>query len=240
MQEYEFFENYVKNFDMSIEWIKYKYEHTMRVVNYALEISDSINLSKEERKEIEVCALFHDIARFPQYQEFKTFNDAKTFDHGDKGAEILEENGYHDEVLLNVVRCHNKFAIPEEYDEKTKLYSRIIRDADKIDILDQVYNECTTSNYILPKEIIDVFKRNETLKKAVKLDCDGNLEFMLKHLAFIFDLNYKYSFKFIRDKNIINRKLDSIYKNNKYDWVEEIRNICNEFIERRLNDEGIR
>ena len=240
MKEYEFFENYVKDYDMNEYWIKYKYDHTYRVIDFSKEIANSLSLSKKDKKEVEICALFHDIARFSQYQEFKSFKDIDTFDHGDRGVEILKENGYTDELLLKAVKYHNKYEIPAIFDERTKLICKVLRDADKLDILNEVYKECTTKNYILPDEILAIFKKHKTLDRKVKLNVDGNIEYMLKHLAFIFDLNFKYSFKFIKDNDIINERCNSIYKNNKYEWVEELRNICNEFIESRLNDERIR
>ena len=47
-KELEFFENYVREFDMSNEKIEHKYGHTHRVVAYMKEIAGSLNLSEKE------------------------------------------------------------------------------------------------------------------------------------------------------------------------------------------------
>ena len=132
--EIRIFENYVKDFDKSIPEVEYKYNHTYRVVSYAKQIADSLNLSKEEYNRASICALFHDIGRFPQIRDYDTYSDLISIDHGDKGYEILNELGYDDEIVKTAVKYHNKKEIPK-FDELTDLHCKLVRDADKIDIM---------------------------------------------------------------------------------------------------------
>jgi putative nucleotidyltransferase with HDIG domain len=125
--------------------IEYKYNHSYRVVHQAEEICRSINLDTVERDLASNIALLHDIARFRQWTEYKTFSDKDSFDHGDEGCKILFDEGeIHNynidkddyEIVKTAIYNHNKYQI--NFDELTvreTLHTKIIRDADKIDIL---------------------------------------------------------------------------------------------------------
>ena len=233
MKEEKFFESYTSKYDKTIPMISLKYNHSFRVVKKAELIGKSLNLNKEDMELVRVCALLHDISRFEQYTIYNHFNDAKSFDHGDKGAEILKENGITNEIILNTVKYHNKYAIPEELDNKTKLCLRIVRDADKVDIMEHQELEVTTKNYTIPQEIKNCFIEHKSINNIIKCNAEGNIYSVLRMLAFIFDLNYKDSFRTIKEKDIINKKCNLIKEQGNI-GIEEIRKICNEYIESRL------
>ncbi len=229
----EFFEEYTNKYDKTLSGISLKYNHSFRVVKKAEQIAKSIKLKKEDMELVRVCALLHDIARFEQYTKYQTFVDAKTFDHGDKGAEILIENGITDDIILDAVKYHNKYEIPEYLDNRNKLFLKIVRDADKVDILEHQGMVIKTKNYTIPKEIKNYFIEHKSIGHDVKTHPEGNIINILRMLAFIFDLNYKESFKMVKEKNIIDIKCDLI-KEQGIKGIEEIRKICNEYVESRL------
>ena len=78
-KEIIFFENFVNQFDKNNKKIKHKYDHTYRVVEYAKKIAKSINLNEKEYNRAIICALFHDLGRFPQIKEYNTFTDLLSF-----------------------------------------------------------------------------------------------------------------------------------------------------------------
>lgn len=233
MKEEEFFEEYTSQYDKTLPGIALKYNHSFRVVEKALIIAEDLNLTLEDMELVRVCALLHDIARFEQYKEFNSFDDKKTFDHGDKEVEILKENGYNNEIVLNSVKYHNKLEIPNNLDSRNKLFLKIVRDADKVDILQYQGYNCETNDYTISKELIDFFKKHKSIGQDIKEKPQGNIVGLLRMLAFIFDLNYKSSFKMVKDLDLINRKCD-IIRDHKIDGIEEIRKICNEYIESRI------
>ena len=70
-----------------------KLVHTREVRNAAARIAKSpqgAKLSGSLALLAECGGLLHDVARFEQYKQFKTFQDAKSFDHGDAGARIIK------------------------------------------------------------------------------------------------------------------------------------------------------
>ena len=89
-----FFDNFIKNYDKNDKEIAYKIRHTYKVTNFSQNIAMFLNLDKEQIKMAYLCALFHDLGRFPQWKKYHTFKDEHSFDHGDKSYEILKKNGY--------------------------------------------------------------------------------------------------------------------------------------------------
>ena len=143
-ENFDAFDKYVMNYDLSIQMIEYKYNHSYRVVHQAEEICRSLDLDNVERDLASLIALLHDIARFRQWTDYKTFDDLKSFDHGDEGAKILFEEGEIEnyecdkadyELIKKAVKNHNKYTIEDGVNDRERLHCEIIRDADKIDIL---------------------------------------------------------------------------------------------------------
>lgn len=86
-------------------------------------------------------ALYHDIGRFPQYRRWRTFSDARSANHGLLGGRVLnEERPLADEspAVRRLAACavvlHNRFAIPAGVSPRVRQVTRVVRDADKLDI----------------------------------------------------------------------------------------------------------
>ena len=137
------FDKYVSTYDMNDPDINYKYYHSYRVMNNMELIATKLNLSKEDIHLAKVIGLLHDIGRFEQDKLYDSFKD-HSFDHGDYGVKVLKENKFLDnfnitkedyEVVYKAIKNHNKFAIEENLNERELIFTKMIRDADKIDIL---------------------------------------------------------------------------------------------------------
>lgn len=230
-KEVELFENYTHSFDFNIKQIEEKYKHTYRVMNYSEEIAKSLDLNEKEITRAKVCGLFHDLGRFPQFSEYKTFIDSKSIDHGDKSEEILKEKNYKDEIVLKAVKYHNKKEVPV-FDDLTNMHCKIVRDADKLDIMDSQINELDRFDYEYPDGVIDSFK-NHTLLDNVY--ADSSFINLLRMLAFIFDINYKKTIEIIIKKDIINRKISLLRKNINNKEVDLIEKELKEYIKERFD-----
>lgn len=229
----EIFDKYYSQFDNSEYWIKYKYDHTMRVVEYAKQIAISLNLSDEDVELAKLCGLFHDVSRFNQWAKYKTYVDLNSFDHGDMGYEILKELGIDNEIILISTKVHNKYEVPEELDDRTKLFCNITRDADKIDILIDLDNEADDDSVDISEEVIESFRNHKMLQNRVANSKNKTVK-MLRCLAFIFNVKYEKTFEIIKEHNVVNKKCDNILSKHDDDRIKEIKNILNEFIEERV------
>lgn len=122
--------------------IDLKKDHSLRVLDNAREIIASLGLPREQSRQVELAALFHDIGRFPQFAVYKTFQDQQSVNHGLLGYRELKDkellNGLPWKVKKRILQCvlmHNRASVvnglPRELDDML----RIVRDADKLDVV---------------------------------------------------------------------------------------------------------
>lgn len=237
----EEFDNYVKDYDMTNWMIDLKYYHTYRVVEYCTKIARSLNLDEHDTFLAETIGLLHDIARFKQAKEFNTFKDNISFDHGDMGCEILLKDNFINkfvekeedkDLVLKAIRLHNKKYIEEDLTDLERIFCNIIRDADKLDIMDKQGIEIKDDSTSFNEEALEEV-RNKKLVTYQFVDNDATN--ILKTLAYIFDLNYKESFKELKELGILERKFSCLKEHLDKEKVEEVENIINTFIEKRMN-----
>jgi len=120
-----------------------KFNHTGEVCEITEKIvAGEARFSPRDTLIFRLCALFHDISRFEQYDKFKTFLDRHSFDHGDRSAALIDELGLVPELpaedracVIDAVRVHNKFAIPADFPPAHLAAAKMVRDADKLAIL---------------------------------------------------------------------------------------------------------
>lgn len=230
----EEFNKYTKNFDLNIPKLKMKYDHTFRVIAYAEDIAKSENLNEQDSYLAFVCALLHDIARFNQYTEYGTYSDALSFDHGDRGYEILlkdnyiskfVDSDYEKQIVLKAVKNHNKYNIEDGLTERELYFAKLVRDADKIDIMDMQINEINDGNFEVPEEAINAMKEKRCMVRVKKKTSE--LTHLLGYICFIYDINYKRSLEIITEKKIIEKKLGVIKKYIKSEDYKVIEKLIN-------------
>lgn len=233
------FDKYANNFDMNNDMINRKYYHTYRVVEYSEQISKAENLNENDIKLAKVCALLHDIARFPQAMEYGTFNDYKSFDHGDKGYEILLENNYilnylenkeEQKICLKAIKNHNKVVVEDDLTERELYFTKLVRDSDKIDIINIQQNIVNDGKKEIFAPILEAVRNRHLYKIQPKNPIPNIVSRILMQICFIFDLNFKKSFEIIKDKKIIERKIKILRENCDKNIVDEIEEIVNSYI----------
>ena len=214
-------------------------------------IAFELNLNNNEILLAELIGLLHDIGRFEQVRIYNTFIDKNSINHGEYGVKILFDDGLirkfvqedtYDEIIKSAILNHNKSNIPQGLDEKEELYSKIIRDADKIDIFyegaeDFFWNtleERTEVENSLISE--DYFKEFTSRNTICRKPSQTKLDSIIAMIAFIFDLNFNYSKKVIYENNYINRILDKFdYKDeNTKRQIELIRKIASDYLKESL------
>jgi hypothetical protein len=161
------------------------------------------------------------VGRFPQYQQYKTFDDSNSVNHAALSARVLLEHQVlgrlHQrdrDIIIRAVTLHNVFSLPHGLDEESLLFTRLIRDADKLDIL---------------RVVIEYFKQEPgTRAEAVALglpDAPGysdevlsclhgermaqksmlttQNDFKLLQLTWLYDINFTGSLRMVVTRNYI-------------------------------------
>ena len=249
----KWFSDYCKSFYSSdIEDqknIHLKEQHTSDVCENIIRIADGLSLSNSMRILAEAIALFHDIGRFPQYAKYKTFRDSISVNHGLLGARILLEEKIlqnlaesEQELIIQAVRLHNAFAVPKLEKKDIVFFIKLVRDADKLDIW-RIFIEYyegprqDTASAIglglpdIPEysgDILSCLYRKEvaSLSKIKTFN-----DFKLLQLSWIYDLNFKPSFRLLSERDYIDRTVSNLPQ------TEDILNASlslKEFVRRRI------
>jgi hypothetical protein len=139
------FEDYSSRFLGDDEYvnihIRLKQEHTKRTCEEILFLAEQIALDENQKYLAEVIALFHDVGRFPQFAQYRTYKDALSVDHCRLGVEVLTHEGILDSLrreekqwVQQAVECHGRKSLPSDLRGQALLFAKLIRDADKLDI----------------------------------------------------------------------------------------------------------
>lgn len=201
--------------------ITVKQVHTREVCLNAARIAEDLGLGREEAMLAEAIALFHDIGRFPQYQQYKTFDDSISINHAALGAKVLRKNKVlrnlpkrDQDIIIRSVTLHNVFSLPAGLDDETLLFAKLVRDADKLDIL-RVFIEYFEQDkggraeavaLGLPdapgysQEVLSCVNRGEMARKSL---LKTQNDFKLLQLTWLYDLNFRSSFQMIVDRDYI-------------------------------------
>lgn len=242
------FLKYTEKYNLSNEKLKRKQLHSLRVMKKSRIIAQSLKLSEEEIQIATLIGLLHDIGRFEQYTKYNTFSDHNSIDHAELGIRILQENNYiknyiEDENWINIIliaiKNHNKYKIEKGLNKKKELFCKIVRDADKADIMYEGANvfwnteseKSDLENAKVKQEEIDAIKKH-TLMDRRKMKRESELDGMLIMLCFIFDINYPKTFEIIDKENIIQSIFSRFnFKNEETkEKMEEIKRELNKYI----------
>ena len=242
------FLKYTEKYDLNNDNLKRKQLHSLRVMQKSRIIAKSLKLSEEEIQIATLIGLLHDIGRFEQYTKYNTFSDHNSIDHANLGVDILQENYYiknyiEDENWINIIliaiKNHNKYKIEKGINKKKELFCKIIRDADKADIMYEGANifwnkeseKINLENAKIRQEEIEAVKKH-TLIDRRKIDKESELDGMLIMLCFIFDINYPATFEIIDKDEVV----ETIFKRFNFkdeetkEKMKEIRKDLKEYI----------
>lgn len=230
-----------------IKGIEMKLEHSLRVMEISKKIAEGLELQEEQIEIATLIGLLHDIGKINQYENYKSNGYFKKFEHGDYGAYILDsdirkyiETDKYDNIIKKSVKNHSKFQIEEGLTEEEILFSKIIRDADKIDI----FYECICifwngiedriENETIPDNVLDQFRKHVVIKR--RDDSYQEIESIIRILSFIFDINFKTSFEILKKEDYINKIINRFNFNdeNTQEKMEEIKKIANKYIEEKV------
>ena len=186
-----------------------KKEHSLSVQGECRQLAEFEKFSPRMAALIEISGLFHDIGRFEQIRDFNTFVDCKSVDHGDLGCEVLIKTNMlaalpekDQNIVIASTKNHNKRTLAKGFDEETLLVLKAVRDADKLDILRILLNEYAKSE--LDETVVLHLEESEDISPKVMAHLERGenpdiadfrtlTDFKLAQLAWIYDLNYKYS-----------------------------------------------
>lgn len=241
--------NHVNKLQINNPRVEMKIKHIMRVAENCKKLAIDLKLTEEEIQLAELIGLLHDIGRFEQYRIFDKHTIGK-FDHGEAGVEVLKKDNYirkyieeniYDDIIYTAVYEHNKYELPKNLSKETELFCKIIKDADKIDI---IYEAIVV--YWQEPEKIKKIETGKLSKKMLENFYDHKLadnrnsvsetDQILRFASFVFDINFSYSFKVLKKNDNISKMIDRFHYQVPEAKTEmmKVKEMANEWIEEKL------
>jgi len=231
------------------ENISIKADHCKKVSQEAVGIAKSLDLNDEEILLAETIGLFHDVGRFRQYVKYQTFKDSDSQNHAELALDVLTENELlsdlnkeEKEIVQKSIISHSRAEIIQDENEQVILYSKLIRDADKLDIwrlITEYYmvreqRENITLELGLPdndaisNDVLDaILNKRVVLKESMKTLND----FKLMQIGWLFDLNFDYSIRRLYDKKYLNKIFDNLPDN---EHVRKIKQVVEAYFKKNI------
>jgi hypothetical protein len=227
-----------------------KEEHTCRVCAAIERITTALGLAKNDCRIATVTALFHDLGRFPQYQQYRTFRDLDSANHAKLSLwELNRHRVLHcldfseRQIISSAIYFHNRLRIPENLNQNTTLHCKLIRDADKVDIL-RVMIEHFQTEESLRNPVVTLGLGTEALVRdeVYRLLFDkGTMsytklktinELKVLQMSWIFDINFRPTLEILKERNDIGQLAATMPDTPR---LREALDFINNYIERHLS-----
>lgn len=226
-----------------------KREHTNKVIGYTEVLTRSLKCDEDTVLIAEMSALLHDVGRFEQYRIYKSFLDSESRDHAEIALKLIEDNGWLDSLskfsrnmIKKAIYYHNKFSISETENPAVVFVSKILRDADKIDILDIASKEFSEDTKIKNPVFSYNLKESDDVSRPVllsmlsgsmpnKSDLRTVADFKMLQISLVYDINFRESFLIINKNKYLKRIFETLPLN---DEIYEAYNKARVYVENRL------
>jgi hypothetical protein len=236
--------------------IESKTRHSLRVRAEIRNIAENSGMSPGEVRLAEAVGLLHDVGRFAQVDRYGTLVDLTSINHARLGVRVMRREGIlgnvdpvERKIILIAVENHNKPELPALLRGRALVHSRLIRDADKLDIfnmLTDIYarrgkpaDESDFAFFGLPEEEAHPGENDcsngsthgtaivsETVYRKV---LDGEVvpyselesmnDFKLLQMGWAFDLNFPFSLRRVRERNYMAKIRESMPPSERVDEV---------------------
>jgi putative nucleotidyltransferase with HDIG domain len=218
------------------EHIDLKVKHTYHVISNIMYIARKLGLSEPDIQLAKTIALVHDIGRFQQFINYGTFDDALSVNHAEFGVKILHESNFFKGILDNALHAiivqsilnHNIARVNPDLGNRLLLFSKLIRDADKIDIWEiltvrdvvfKILDQESPITYEVPDDIYACYQAGQ----VVPATCAETMnDYRLLRLSWIYDMNFPATFQLITKRDCANKILAKIPPSQKKDDIATI------------------
>lgn len=200
-----------------------KKQHTQRVCQEIIFLGTAIGLAQTDIRLAESMALFHDVGRFEQYIRFHTFLDLKSLNHAELAVKLLLKNNAlqylkadQKQLILTAIKLHNKKELPTDLLAKELLFSKLLRDADKLDIwrvvIDYYYRTEAETNGAIELGLPDTAHisagaiENLLHEQIVEVEHIKNInDFKLLQIGWIYDINFLPAIKAAHERKYVDK-----------------------------------
>jgi len=220
--------------------INLKKDHTYRVYKEIIGLGKSLKLNNEDFNLAKATALLHDVGRFEQYNRYHTFSDEKSEDHAQLGIKILRQNKVLDELdqatsklIFRIISYHNRASLPHNETERCLFFTKLLRDADKLDILYVITEYYHNNNKYLNDSLELELPDDPQISDEVYNDLMSGRtvdtrhlrtlnDFKLLQMAWIYDINFPLTFQLVKQRGYMEKIRDALPRSKKVQKIYSI------------------
>jgi len=227
-QVHDWFDNYVSSFasDGKLPGIsEIKRVHSYKVESIGRKLVTEMNWDNDRALLGTAASLLHDTGRFSQFRDYNTLYDAYSVDHGERGYEELkryfpnefaDEEGYN--AIIVSVRWHNKKKLLEGIDDIYLPFCKLVRDADKVDVLRLVQEHIVSGKVeeLLPRHKINAPISESALKEVEERglisykNISSLADFLLLQVTWLLDVNYAATMKMLSELGAVEKIIEQL------------------------------
>ena len=203
--------------------------HSLRVVANILLLAKVVLQNDEERRIAEIIALFHDLGKAAMFVQGTESPTNIQRDHAALSVKMIQQMDFYRKltpeiqpIVLKSIESHNKSKLPKLDNEQQTIFARLLRDADKLDIYDSSYRFFKEKYGVQPLMTFDLVNHQEVSEKILKTIQTGKMalvedmrtmnDYKLLLLSMAFDLNFKYTFRIMSEKQYIQKIYETLPK----------------------------
>lgn len=224
---------YVAPYDPANPRIALKVTHTLHVADLCDSIAREQGWPTADIDLAWLCGLLHDMGRFEQVRRWNTFRDAVSCSHAKLGVSVLFDKREHlgepipagdpgfgaprirdfidspaeDAVIRTAVELHSDYRLPHDLDPRTRAFTKLVRDADKIDILRTVDTDtpetilgCDADELLASSLSPAATQAFDTRRCMLRDDRSQPADFLVSFACFAFELAYPQSRGIMREQ----------------------------------------
>ena len=221
------FNHYVDGFARRSEdvrsLIELKRDHSLRVLENALQLTDSIRIAPHIRSAAVTAALLHDVGRFEQFESYRTFNDRASVDHGRLGFSVLlrekvlaQEDLILRRTILLTVLMHNRRRLPRKLASDLQQCLAVVRDVDKLDVFAVLLDHLETGGRSDPTVALDlpvhptryssrIMEQVSRGRMVNAADMVWQNDFKLLLASWVYDLNFPWTARILKKRGLLER-----------------------------------
>jgi putative nucleotidyltransferase with HDIG domain len=235
--------------------IKLKEEHSKRVCDEMEYLADELGLDENQKRIAEVIAILHDIGRFEQFVKYRTYHDPRSVNHCVLGVDVLKRakilegvEKEEKELIEKAIEYHGMMELRGGLDGDCLLFSKLIRDADKIDIFYVVTDyyrqyrddpEGFELEVELPDEPGYSAEVVEAVLRGERVDY-GRLrnwnDMKILQLGWVYDVNFAAALRRIKERGFLEMIVEFLPKTGD---IEKVRKRVLEYVDSRIEGEAL-
>jgi len=190
-------------------------------------LADELGLTDNQKWIAEAIALFHDIGRFKQFITYRTYHDPRSVNHSLLGLEVLRQTKALDDLKIKerqliekAVEYHGLKELPDNLDGECLLFSKLLRDADKLDVLyvvTQYYKQYRDNPEEFKLELEFPDEPRYSAEVVEEILCEQRVDYRrlqtmndmkLCQLAWVYDVNFTATLKRLRQRRLLEKMFD--------------------------------